>query len=103
MTSRIRDWRASAGGGVGFCSRIWLDLNYHITLTLLNRPAPRNPKPSREGLIIARQGASGVMRTYKEMMKAGRINWGELPGVPEANDRADLQAGWRCTSCSSQA
>lgn len=95
MSRRIREWRASAPPGTGFCSKIWLDLNYHITITLLHRPSPRNPKPSREALITARQGASGVMRTYKEMLKAGRINWSESDRVRRAGrEPMTHTSGW---------
>lgn len=74
---QVAEWRSAAPPATGFCSTTWLDLNYHVTLTLLYRPSPRNPKPSKEELIMARKGASGVMRTYKEMFRSGRINFGE--------------------------
>jgi hypothetical protein len=98
MRNRIIQWRRGAPSPTGFCSVLWLDLNMHISLTLLHRPSPRNPKPSKEDLIMARQGASGAMRTYKEMLKTGRINWGPWTVLSD-NIVADLQAGCPCTSC----
>jgi hypothetical protein len=77
ISQRLVSWRRKAPAPIGFCSDTWFDLNYHITLTLLNRPSPRNPKPSRESLRITRQASSAVMRSYKEMLKTGRVNWSE--------------------------
>jgi hypothetical protein len=74
---RLISWRRTSPTPTAFCSTTWCDLNYYITLTLLHRPSPMNPKPSKDALKLARQGASGVMRTYKDMIKADRINWRE--------------------------
>jgi len=77
ITQRLVTWRRQAPAPIGFCSDTWFDLNYHITLTLLNRPSPRNPKPTKESLRVTRQASSAVMRSYKEMLKTGRVNWSE--------------------------
>lgn len=82
IKERLTQWRRGAPAPVGFCSTTWFHLNYHITLTLLNRPSPRNPHPSKESLRITRQAASAVMRTYKEMLKTGRVNWSEFSTAP---------------------
>lgn len=75
MRERLVQWRRNAPAPMGFCSNTWFDLNYHITLTLLHRPSPRYPKPSKESLRVTRQASSAVMRSYKEMLKTGRVNW----------------------------
>ena len=100
---RLVSWRRNSPPPTAFCSATWCDLNYYITLTLLHRPSPMNPKPSKDALKLARQGASGVMRTYKDMIKADRINWREYNKVPPSSRRLSAygKGGWRCTSCSS--
>ncbi|RXK38684.1 hypothetical protein M231_03994 [Tremella mesenterica] len=78
MSKRITTWRETAPCETGFCSTQWLNLNYHMSTIILNRPSPANPDPDEEGLKRALKAASGVMRTYKEMYRAGRINFNWL-------------------------
>jgi len=91
VRERLTAWRQQAPTPLGFCSTSWFDLNYHITLTLLNRPSPRNPKPGKESLRTTRQAASAAMRTYKEMLKTGRVNWSESPAALVGHSGAEAQ------------
>jgi hypothetical protein len=48
-------------------------------MVLLHRPSPANPSPGVEDLHRALTAAGRVMRGYKEMHRAGRINFGKSP------------------------
>ncbi|OWZ74365.1 hypothetical protein J008_00034 [Cryptococcus neoformans] len=74
----IEGWNDQKPRGRGFCSDEWLLLCYHQTTTLLHRPCPGNPTPSRDSLRKALQGSSATMRLYKEVYRNGRISFGWL-------------------------
>ena len=77
MQMSIERWNRERPPGVGFCSEEWLNLCYHQTVTLLHRPCPGNPTPSRESLVKALKGSSATMRLYKEIYRTGRISFGQ--------------------------
>lgn len=72
----IEEWNDQKPRGRGFCSDEWLLLCYHQTTTLLHRPCPGNPTPSRDSLGKVLQGSSATMRLYKEVYRNGRISFG---------------------------
>ncbi|KJE05887.1 hypothetical protein I311_00023 [Cryptococcus gattii NT-10] len=74
----IEEWNDQKPRGRGFCSDEWLLLCYHQTTTLLHRPCPGNPTPSRDSLGKVLQGSSATMRLYKEVYRNGRISFGWL-------------------------
>lgn len=79
--SAIEEWQAAKPEGRGFCSDEFLSLCYHQTTTLLHRPSPGNPSPSRESLSIALKGSSAAMRLYKDMYRNGDMTFSELDSL----------------------
>ena len=75
MEANVKEWKLTAPPGVGFCSNEWLDLCYHMTMTLLYRPSPNHPSPPRIALKKALDGSASTMRVYKDMYRMGRINF----------------------------
>jgi hypothetical protein len=53
-----------------------MELCYHQTVTLLHRPCPGNPQPTRESLVRALQGSNATMRLYKEIYRKGLSDFG---------------------------
>lgn len=72
----IDEWNSTRPRGFGFCSNEWLELCYHQTVTLLHRPCPGNPQPTRESLVRALQGSNATMRLYKEIYRKGLSSFG---------------------------
>jgi hypothetical protein len=77
MQSAIDAWGDDRPPGTGFCSDEWLSLCFHQTITLLHRPSPGNPSPSRESLDKALKGSSATMKLYKDVYRTGQMNFGE--------------------------
>lgn len=72
----IDKWNESRPPGCGVCSDEWMELCYHQTVTLLHRPCPGNPQPTRESLVRALQGSNATMRLYKEIYRKGLSDFG---------------------------
>ncbi|SPO36060.1 uncharacterized protein PSFLO_01531 [Pseudozyma flocculosa] len=82
---------SSGGGGVGgggissfndlsveaipFVTTEWMELNYNLTLSLLFRPSPNNPRPDQQGLRRAFVASGEVMKLYKLMHRTSKINF----------------------------
>ncbi|KAG7571286.1 hypothetical protein FFLO_00798 [Filobasidium floriforme] len=75
VQSRLDQWREDWPAPTSFVSEEWLNLNYHMTVTLLLRPTAANPNPDRSQTQTALDSSSQVMRFYKDMFRKGRINY----------------------------
>lgn len=75
VQSRLDQWREDWPAPTSFVSEEWLNLNYHMTVTLLLRPTAANPNPDRSQTQKALDSSSQVMRFYKDMFRKGRINY----------------------------
>jgi hypothetical protein len=76
--ARLHEWRETMPEGTGFISPEWLNVNFHISMMMLHRPAPANPTPSLDELKLGFASSAQVMRAYKHMHRTGRINFSEL-------------------------
>jgi hypothetical protein len=90
VVNRLDEWRATYPSPTGFVSTEWLDLNYHMTLTLVFRPTPANPNPGRQATKKALHSSSATMRVYKEMYRKGRINYSQYFEERMSESAADL-------------
>ncbi|KAI3480779.1 hypothetical protein L1887_57046 [Cichorium endivia] len=72
--------RTAQGDGVAskatpFITRDWIDLNHNLTISLLFRPSPNNPRPDSNGLQQAFMASGRAMKIYKSMHRGSTINF----------------------------
>ena len=72
--------RSQQGEGVSstatpFITRHWIDLNHNLTISLLFRPSPNNPRPDSHGLQQAFMASGRAMKIYKSMHRSSTINF----------------------------
>ncbi|KAJ1027217.1 hypothetical protein NDA18_003228 [Ustilago nuda] len=72
--------RSQQGEGVSstatpFITRDWIDLNHNLTISLLFRPSPNNPRPDSHGLQQAFMASGRAMKIYKSMHRSSTINF----------------------------
>ncbi|CBQ72052.1 conserved hypothetical protein [Sporisorium reilianum SRZ2] len=58
-----------------FITRDWIDLNHNLTISLLFRPSPNNPRPDANGLQQAFIASGRAMKIYKSMHRSSTINF----------------------------
>jgi len=87
VISRLNQWREDWPTPTSFVSEEWLNLNYHMTVTLLLRPTAGNPNPDRSQTQTALDSSSQVMRFYKDMFRKGRINYSECLCICRSSGR----------------
>lgn len=58
-----------------FITRDWIDLNHNLTISLLFRPSPNNPRPDSFGLQQAFMASGRAMKIYKSMHRSCTINF----------------------------
>ncbi|KAJ9478074.1 C6 transcription factor [Pseudozyma hubeiensis] len=58
-----------------FITRDWIDLNHNLTISLLFRPSPNNPRPDSFGLQQAFMASGRAMKIYKSMHRSSTINF----------------------------
>ena len=91
MMKKLHDWRQGYERGQGgpgapavertdgsntpFITKEWIDLNYNLTLSLLFRPSPNNPRPDHEGLQRAFVASGEAMKLFKAMHRSSSINF----------------------------
>lgn len=92
MMEKLVEWRSeydrirmatpdrSQGEGVSstatpFITRDWIDLNHNLTISLLFRPSPNNPRPDSHGLQQAFMASGRAMKIYKSMHRSSTINF----------------------------
>lgn len=67
---RLTDWRTSYAPIQGeYLSDNWIDLHFHLLLSMLYRPSPGNPRPDREFLTNAVRAAGAIIRIHKTMWR----------------------------------
>ncbi|SPO23344.1 related to PPR1 - Zinc finger transcription factor [Ustilago trichophora] len=94
MMEKLIEWRSeydrirfapptidrSHGDGVSstatpFITRDWIDLNHNLTISLLFRPSPNNPRPDSHGLQQAFMASGRAMKIYKGIHRSSTINF----------------------------
>ncbi|SNX83039.1 related to PPR1 - Zinc finger transcription factor [Melanopsichium pennsylvanicum] len=58
-----------------FITREWIDLTHNLTISLLFRPSPNNPRPDSHGLQQAFMASGRAMKIYKSMHRSSIINF----------------------------
>lgn len=58
-----------------FITRDWIDLTHNLTVSLLFRPSPNNPRPDSHGLQQAFMASGRAMKIYKSMHRNSAINF----------------------------
>ncbi len=58
-----------------FVNGEWIDLTYNLTVSLLFRPSPNNPRPDSNGLQQAFTASGLAMKIYRSMHRSSTINF----------------------------
>lgn len=64
-----------ASNAAPFVTQDWINLNYHLSASLLFRPSPNNPRPDQNGLRQAFIASGHAMKIYKNMHRNSTINF----------------------------
>lgn len=77
MYDQLRLWRGSLSYPTPMITKEWMELQYHISVVLLFRPAPNRPNPSEESLHVAFHSAGEAMKLIKTMHrdKSAVFSW----------------------------
>ena len=99
VQSRLEQWRAESPpvlDNAAIVHDTWSLISYHISISLLNRPCPGNPKPTERQLERALDSSSATMQTFKNMYRRGSISMGKIKIISGGNDRRLLSvAGYQ--------
>ncbi|GAC96122.1 C6 transcription factor [Pseudozyma hubeiensis SY62] len=74
-SDRLQQNEGISSTATPFITRDWIDLNHNLTISLLFRPSPNNPRPDSFGLQQAFMASGRAMKIYKSMHRSSTINF----------------------------